>query len=48
MAFQDYQPGLPTGDESRILSACAYQADDVKAMVVVLNWLNSFDIPTTG
>lgn len=43
MAFQDYQHWLMTGDESRILSACAYQADDVKAMIVVLRWLNSFN-----
>ncbi len=41
MAFQDYQYWLRTGDEQRILDACAYQADDVKAMVVVLKWLNS-------
>jgi predicted RecB family nuclease len=43
MAFQDYQRWLRTGDDQHIVAACAYQADDVKAMVVVLKWLNTLD-----
>lgn len=39
-AFQDYRRYLHTLDPSHLARACAYQADDVKAMVTVLTWLN--------
>lgn len=39
-AWTDYQRWLLDDDPAHVAAACAYQADDVRAMVVVWRWLN--------
>jgi predicted RecB family nuclease len=38
-AYLDYNRWLRTGNLHALASACAYQCDDVAAMVIVQNWL---------
>ena len=40
MAYRDYRRWLATADAQHLKQACAYQADDVQAMLVVWAWLN--------
>jgi predicted RecB family nuclease len=43
MAYNDYRRWLATDDARHLMQACAYQADDVKAMLVVWEWLRGRD-----
>jgi predicted RecB family nuclease len=40
MAYNDYRRWLATDEDEHLARACAYQADDVIAMIVVWKWLN--------
>jgi predicted RecB family nuclease len=41
MAWSDYQRWLVTENDDYLAKACAYQGDDVRAMVIVRNWCQS-------
>jgi predicted RecB family nuclease len=43
MAWGDYQRWLVTENDEYLAKACAYQGDDVIAMVVVRNWCQTVD-----
>jgi predicted RecB family nuclease len=43
MAYNDYRRWLATDDARHLMQACAYQADDVLAMLVVWEWLKKED-----
>jgi predicted RecB family nuclease len=44
-AYMDYRQWLRTGNLTALASACAYQRDDVEAMVIIQRWLAA-NVPT--
>ncbi|MDL1902034.1 TM0106 family RecB-like putative nuclease [Anaerolineae bacterium CFX9] len=40
-AFNDYRHWLRSRDDEALIRACAYQGDDVRAMVIVHRWLQN-------